>query len=136
MWGLVKMNVVVCLGMVFALGGCVTAQEQQQPIEVAVAQCQSERTPVEWMRCLNAPETRIAETERRTHPATATPLACSVMATSPSLCCAFASATSRSPTKPSTACLSAALAFMPRCRSRGGYALYQWLNAAAITTIS
>jgi hypothetical protein len=53
--GLGKMKVVVCLGMAFALGGCVTAQEQ---MAVAVAQCRSEPTPVEWVRCLNEPETR------------------------------------------------------------------------------
>jgi hypothetical protein len=64
------------------------------------------------------PVNPFGETDRRTHPVTATLLPCSVMAASPSLCCAFASATSRSPTKPSIACLSAALAFVPRCRSR------------------
>lgn len=53
--GLGKMKVVVCLGMAFALSGCVTAQEQTA---VAVAQCRGEPTPVEWVRCLNAPETR------------------------------------------------------------------------------
>jgi hypothetical protein len=54
--GLGKMKVVVCLGMAFALVGCVTAQEQ--PTAAAVTQCDSEKTPVEWMRCLNGPETR------------------------------------------------------------------------------
>lgn len=49
------MKVVVCLGMAFALGGCVTAEEQ---MAVAVAQCRSEQTPVEWVRCLNEPGTR------------------------------------------------------------------------------
>jgi hypothetical protein len=49
------MKVVVCLGMAFALEGCVTAQEQ---MAVAVAQCRGEQTPVEWVRCLNEPETR------------------------------------------------------------------------------
>jgi hypothetical protein len=49
------MKVVVCLGMAFALGGCATAQEQ---MAVAVAQCRGEQTPVEWVRCLNEPETR------------------------------------------------------------------------------
>jgi len=56
------MKVVVCLGMAFALVGCVTAQEQQQ-IAAAVGQCQSEKTLPEWMRCLNEPETRIAGRE-------------------------------------------------------------------------
>jgi hypothetical protein len=51
------MKVVACLGMTFALAGCMTAQEQQAAI--AVTQCHSEKTPVEWMRCLNEPETRI-----------------------------------------------------------------------------
>jgi hypothetical protein len=49
------MKVVVCLGMAFALGGCVTAQEQ---MAVAVAQCRAEQTPVEWVRCLNEPQMR------------------------------------------------------------------------------
>jgi Flp pilus assembly protein TadD len=57
-----KMKGVVCLGMAFALVGCVTAQEQQQ-MAVAVAQCHSEKTPPEWMRCLNEPDTRIAGRE-------------------------------------------------------------------------
>jgi hypothetical protein len=48
--------------MAFALVGCVSAQEQQQ-IALAVAQCHSERTPGEWMRCLNEPEGRIAGRE-------------------------------------------------------------------------
>jgi hypothetical protein len=56
------MKVVVCLGMAFALVGCVTAQKQQQ-LAVAVAQCHSEKTPPEWMRCLNEPEARIAGQE-------------------------------------------------------------------------
>ena len=56
------MKVAVCLGMAFALVGCVTAQEQQQ-IAAAVGQCQSEKTLPEWMRCLNEPETRIAGRE-------------------------------------------------------------------------
>jgi hypothetical protein len=51
----------VCLGMAFALVGCVTAQEQQ--MAAAVAQCQSEKTSPEWMRCLNEPEARIAGRE-------------------------------------------------------------------------
>jgi hypothetical protein len=50
------MKVAVCLGMTFAFAGCVTGQEQT----AAVTQCHSEKTPVEWMRCLNEPETRIA----------------------------------------------------------------------------
>jgi hypothetical protein len=56
------MKVVVCLGLAFALVGCVTAQEQQQ-MAAAVAQCHSEKTPPEWMRCLNEPEARIAGRE-------------------------------------------------------------------------
>jgi hypothetical protein len=56
------MRVVVCLGMALALVGCVIAQEQQQ-MAVAVAQCHSEKTPPEWMRCLNEPEARIAGRE-------------------------------------------------------------------------
>jgi hypothetical protein len=55
------MKIVLCLGMAFALVGCVTAQEQQ--MAVAVAQCQSEKTSPEWMRCLNEPEARIAGRE-------------------------------------------------------------------------
>jgi hypothetical protein len=51
------MKAAVCLGMAFALVGCVTAQEQHQ--QMAVAQCHGEKTPVEWVRCLNEPETRI-----------------------------------------------------------------------------
>jgi hypothetical protein len=51
------MKLVACLGMAFALVGCVTAQEQQTA--AAVTQCHSEKTPVQWMRCLNEPETRI-----------------------------------------------------------------------------
>jgi hypothetical protein len=57
--GLGKMKAAVCLGMAFALVGCVTAQEQHQQMAVAVAQCHGEKTPVDWMRCLNEPETRI-----------------------------------------------------------------------------
>jgi hypothetical protein len=53
------MKAAVCLGMALALVGCVTAQEQRQQMAVAVAQCHSEKTPGEWMRCLNEPETRI-----------------------------------------------------------------------------
>jgi hypothetical protein len=49
------MKVVVCLGMAFALGGCVTAQDQ---MAVAVAQCRAEQTAVEWVHCLNEPQTR------------------------------------------------------------------------------
>jgi hypothetical protein len=56
------MKVVVCLGLALPLVGCVTAQEQQQ-MAVAVAQCHSEKTPPEWMRCLNEPEARIAGRE-------------------------------------------------------------------------
>ena len=52
------MKVVVCLGLAFALAGCMIAQEQQQ-MAVAVAQCHSEKTPPEWMRCLNEPDGRI-----------------------------------------------------------------------------
>lgn len=57
------MKGVVCLGMAFALVGCVTAQEQQQMIAVSVAQCHTEKTPPEWMRCLSEPEGRIAGRE-------------------------------------------------------------------------
>jgi hypothetical protein len=60
--GLGKVKVVVCLGIAFALAGCMTAQEQQQ-LAAAVAQCHSEKTPPEWMRCLNEPEARIAGRE-------------------------------------------------------------------------
>ena len=56
------MKAVVCLGMAFALVGCMTAQEQQQ-MALAVAQCHSEKTPPEWMRCLDEPEARIAGRE-------------------------------------------------------------------------
>jgi hypothetical protein len=48
--------------MAFALVGCVAAQEQQQ-MAVAVAQCHTEKTLVEWTRCLNEPEGRIAGRE-------------------------------------------------------------------------
>jgi hypothetical protein len=58
--GLGKMKVVVCLGLALPLVGCMTAQEQQL---AAVGQCQSEKTPPEWMRCLNEPEARIAGRE-------------------------------------------------------------------------
>jgi hypothetical protein len=61
--GLGEMKVAVCLGMAFALVGCVTAQEQQQ-LAAAVAQCHSEKTPVEWVQCLSEPEGRIVERER------------------------------------------------------------------------
>ena len=56
------MKVGVCLGLAFALVGCMTAQEQQQ-MAVAVEQCHSEKTPPEWMRCLSAPEARITGRE-------------------------------------------------------------------------
>jgi hypothetical protein len=57
------MKVVVCLGMAFALAGCVTAQERQRQMAVAVAQCHSQKTPVEWVQCLSEPEGRIVERE-------------------------------------------------------------------------
>src|SRR5215470_5875335 len=60
--GLGKMKGAVCLGMAFTLMGCMTAQEQQQ-LAAAVEQCQNEKTPPEWMRCLNEPETRVARRE-------------------------------------------------------------------------
>ena len=60
--GLGKMKAVVCLGMAFTLVGCATAQEQQKTA-IAVAQCDSKKTPVEWMRCLNEPEPRIVGRE-------------------------------------------------------------------------
>jgi len=56
------MKGVVCLGVAFALVGCMTTQEQQQ-MAAAVEQCQSEKTPPEWIRCLNEPEARIAGRE-------------------------------------------------------------------------
>jgi hypothetical protein len=49
--------------MAFALVGCMAAQEQQQ-MAAAVAQCHSEKTPPEWMRCLNEPEARITGHEK------------------------------------------------------------------------
>jgi hypothetical protein len=49
------MKVVACLGIVFAFAGCMTAQERQQYMAVAIAQCHSEKTPGGWMRCLNEP---------------------------------------------------------------------------------
>jgi Flp pilus assembly protein TadD len=57
--GLGKMKAAACVGMALALAGCVTAQQQHQQMAVAVAQCHGEKTPVEWMHCLNEPETRI-----------------------------------------------------------------------------
>ena len=55
------MKVVLCLGMAFALAGCVTTQEQRQ--QMATAVCTSEKTAFEWMRCLDEPETRIVGSE-------------------------------------------------------------------------
>jgi hypothetical protein len=50
-----KMKVVACLGIVFAFAGCMTAQERQQHMAVAIAQRHKEKTPGGWMRCLNEP---------------------------------------------------------------------------------